>query len=150
MPPMPATMDAGTAIPGAPVSKPIRKIIKPAPIVHMGQVKLFSSQSCTAGTWRVMTSQPPNRISNIPRTRLVRFCRMGFSFIEQIVQISPISLYEKSKEEFQGTGVGVGGRAGGSVWRHSILAGSAGGPLHTTLVTRISGRSNHSFQTIKS
>ena len=53
---MPATMDAGTAIPGAPVSKPMRRISKPAPIVHMGQVKLLSSQSCTAGTWRLTTS----------------------------------------------------------------------------------------------
>src|SRR3989304_5752484 len=75
---MPATMDAGTAIPGAPVIKPMSRMSNPAPIVHIGQVKLLSSQSCTAGTWRGAHKPPPKRIKKIPRIRLERFCLIAF------------------------------------------------------------------------
>src|SRR5574341_1306134 len=95
MPPIPATIDAGTAIPGEPVIKPMSRMSNPAPMVHIGQVKFLSSQFCRVGTWRVSTNHPPKRIKRIPKIRLERFCLIAFL----LSSINPLIFYDKRTHE---------------------------------------------------
>ena len=71
---MPATMQAGMAIPGAPTSRPMTSRVAPVRMTHMGQSKGGSwINLARAGFVRLAINQPATRIRRIPRTNCVRF-----------------------------------------------------------------------------